>query len=1011
MNPIAEEMLRILTGSVDIDDPEDSLAHYGVARRSGRYPWGSGEDPYQHGRDFLSRVEELRKKNFVWADENGTIYTGDKAIYKSMGLSSGEFRAEIGRAKEQRQMANVATAARLRDKEGLGATEIGRQMGGVRESTVRGWLTMADKNQQARIDKARATADFLKARLKDFESEGGMLDVGKGVEKELGISSEKMKQALKILQEEGYEVYGGGIKQPTNPGQQTNMQVLCPPGTKSKEIYELERVHSVREYASHDGGQTFEKFQYPTSLDSKRMMVRYAEEGGIDRDGIVELRRGVPDLSLGNDSYSQVRILVDGTSYIKGMAVYSDDLPPGVDVRFNTNKPVGTPLKNVLKDVKCGPDGNPDPDNPFGSLIMPKGQSYYIDADGNRQLSLINKRAAEGDWGDWDNALPSQFLGKQSLDLAKKQLGIAKADKQAEFDEIMSLNNPTIKKHLLREFADSCDGAAIHLKAAALPGQKYHVIIPVNTISDDKIYAPNYKDGTKVALVRYPHGGIFEIPILTVDNKHAPARKLIGDKSIDAVGINKKVADQLSGADFDGDTVMVIPTHNGKVHIANSRPLKDLEGFDPKMAYPERPGMKYMKDPVTGKDSTQKEMGVISNLITDMTLGGADPSELARAVKHSMVVIDAGKHKLDYTQSERDNNIAQLKRDYQHKILPDGSDKYGGAATLLSRAKGEATVDKRQGSGRINDPSKPWYDPSRPDYSIVWKTADKLYYPDRSYDKDTGLVTIKTDNRKKVTYDPKNKADADRYDPVERKDPKTGEITYVSKDGSITYKTKTRTQPSTNMAETDDAYTLVSPSKHKMELLYADYANSMKDMANRARKELVSTPNLKYDPSAKKAYAAEVKSLQDKLDAALANAPREREALRRANIEVNARKAANPNMSKGDIKKEGQKAVSKYRAEVASASRKKRNVEITDREWAAIQAGAISDSKLSQILANTDTKKIRERATPRTTTNLSSGQVARLKAMNASYTLSQLSEIFGVSTSTISKYLKGESQS
>jgi hypothetical protein len=871
-----------------------------------------------------------------------------------------------------------------------------------KESTVRGWLALADKSQEVRIDKARATAEFLKARLKDFESEGGMLDVGKGVEKELGVSSEKMKQALNILKEEGYEIYGGGIKQPTNPGQQTNMQVLCPPGTKNKEIYELERVHSVREYASHDGGETFEKFQYPTSMDSKRMMVRYAEQGGIDRDGIVELRLGVADLSLGNDRYSQVRILVDDKSYIKGMAVYADDLPPGVDVRFNTNKPVGTPLEKVLKPIKD------DPDNPFGSLIQPKGQSYYVDADGNKKLSLINKRAAEGDWSEWADALPSQFLGKQSLDLAKKQLGIAKADKQAEFDDIMSLNNPTIKKHLLREFADNCDGAAVHLKAAALPGQKYHVIIPVNTIADDKIYAPNYKDGTKVALVRYPHGGIFEIPVLTVDNKHAPAKKLIGEKSIDAVGINKKVADQLSGADFDGDTVMVIPTHNGKVHIANSRPLKDLEGFDPKMAYPERPGMKYMKDPVTGKDSTQKEMGVISNLITDMTLGGAEPSELARAVKHSMVVIDAGKHKLDYKQSELDNNIAQLKRDYQHRILPDGSDKYGGAATLLSRAKGEATVDKRQGSGKINDPTKPWYDPSRPDYATVWKTADKLYYPDRSYDKSTGLVTIKTADRKKITYDPKNKADADKYEPVERKDPKTGEVTFTSRDGSITYKRNTRTQPSTNMAETDDAYTLVSASRNPMELLYADYANSMKDMANRARKELVSTPNLKYDPSAKKAYEAEVKSLQKKLDEALENAPREREALRRANIEVKAKQAANPNMSKGDIKKEGQKAVTKYRAEVASASRKKRNIDITDREWAAIQAGAISDSKLGQILANTDTKKIRERATPRTTTTLSSGQIARLRSMNASYTLAQLSEIFDLSTSTISKYLKGE---
>lgn len=1005
MNPIAEEMLKILTGAIGEEDIDGSLMHYGMPRRSGRYPWGSGEDPYQHGRDFLTRVEELRKKNFVYADENGTMYTGDKAIYKSMGLSSGEFRAEIGRAKELRQQHNIDTAMRLREKEGLGATEIGRRMG-VSESTVRGYFQQADKAKQGRIDKARATAEFLKARLKDFETEGGMLDVGKGVERELGISSEKMKQALQILKDEGYEVYGGGIKQPTNPGQQTNMQVLCPPGTKSKEIYELERVHSVREYASHDGGETFEKFQYPSSLDSKRLKVLLADEIGPDgepgvaKDGLVQIRRGVPDLSLGNDTYAQVRILVDNERYIKGMAVYSDNLPDGVDVLFNSNK---TSYEKALKEIKN------DPDNPFGSLIMPKGQSYYTDAEGNKKLSLINKRASEGDWSEWADALPSQFLGKQSQDLAKKQLGIAKADKEAEFRAIMELTNPTIKKHLLREFADNCDGAAVHLKAAALPGQKYHAIIPINTIPDNEVYAPNYKDGTKLALVRYPHGGIFEIPILTVNNKHAAARRILGEKAIDAVGINKKVADQLSGADFDGDTVMAIPTHNGKVHISSDKPLKGLEGFDPRDAYPERPGMQYMKDPKTGKDSTQKEMGVISNLITDMTLGGADKDELARAVRHSMVVIDAGKHKLDYKKSEADNNIAQLKRDYQQRVLEDGTIKYGGASTILSRAKGEATVDKRQGSARINDPTKPWYDPTQPDYSTTWRTADKLYYPERKYDKETGMVTIKTNDRRKITYNSRNKEEADKYDPVERKDPKTGEVTFVSKDGTITYKTKTRTQPSTNMAETHDAYTLVSKHDHPMERLYAEYANSMKDLANRARKELVTTPGLKYDASAKKTYAAEVKSLNDKLDAALENAPREREALRRANVEVSKKQAADPNMSKADIKKEGQKAVSKYRAEVASASRSKRNISITDREWEAIQAGAISDSKLSQILANTDTKKIRERATPRASKSLSSGQIARIKAYSQSYTLAQLSEMFNVSTSTISKYLKGES--
>lgn len=246
------------------------------------------------------------------------------------------------------------------------------------------------------------------------------------------------------------------------------------------------------------------------------------------------------------------------------------------------------------------------------------------------------------------------------MDLIKKQLNLTKADKQAEFDEICALNNPTVKKNLLKSFADDCDAAAVHLKAAALPRQKYQVILPLTSIKDDQVYAPNYNDGEKVALIRYPHGGTFEIPILTVNNKHAEGKRVLGTTPADAIGISSKVAERLSGADFDGDTVMVIPTGKS-IKITSTPPLKGLERFDPKTSYPERQGMKYMKN-------TQTEMGIISNLITDMTLKGANQDELARAVRHSMVVIDAEKHKLDYKKSEADNGIAALKKKYQGSI-------------------------------------------------------------------------------------------------------------------------------------------------------------------------------------------------------------------------------------------------------------------------------------------------------------------------------------------------------
>ena len=914
--------------------PIDELLHYGMPRRSGRYPWGSGKDPYQHSGDFLSRVEELTKKGM-----------SEKDIADSMGLTTSQLRIQKSLAKDERRTIEVDTAKGLREK-GYSLNEIAKMMGYKNDSSVRSLL---NEQSESRMKEAMNTAKFLKKQV----DEKGMIDVGVGVERELGISKEKLKTALYILEMEGYNTFGGGVPQVNNPGKQTNIKVLCPPDTPfktitdkngnekkvSSAIYDYDKVHSITEYTSHDSGKTFDTFKYPSSMDSKRLAIRYAEDGGIQKDGLVEIRRGVADLDLGGSHYAQVRIMVDGTHYIKGMAVYSDDLPPGVDVMFNTNKTKDKSKLEVLKPIKS------DPDNPFGSLIKAGGQSYYTDKNGERKLSLINKRAEEGDWGDWADKLPAQFLSKQSKQLAQRQLQLAAADKKAEFDEIMGLTNPTVKKALLKSFSDDCDSAAVHLHAAALPRQKYQVILPVPTLRDNEIYAPNYNDGEKVALIRYPHGGIFEIPILTVNNKHKDSIKMIGPNAKDAVCINSTVAERLSGADFDGDTVQVIPT-NSKVKINTKPPLKALEGFDPKMEYPERPGMKYMK---TGKkDNTQNEMGKISNLITDMTLLGASDDELARAVRHSMVVIDAAKHKLDYKKSEADNNIKALKKKYQGHIDPETGRYSEGTGTIVSRAKGQQSVLKRQGS--------PIIDPETGKQS--WKVADNVTYEKKMINKRTG---------KEYT------------------------------------KTITKTQKSTKMMETDDAYTLVSDSRNPIELVYADYANQMKALANQARKEMVTTPDIPYNPEAKARYQKEAASLQAKVNVALKNAPRERQAQTMANAILQAKIKDNPDMTKKEKKKAGQQALDKMRMKVGA---KKEPVKITEKEWEAIQAGAISPSKLKTIINNADLDTLRQMAMPRSTKQLSQSKINHIATLKASgYTNAQIAQKLGVSTSTVSKYL------
>lgn len=889
---------------------EDILMHYGVKRRSGRYPWGSGDNPYQHGGDFLARVEELQR-----------LGKTEKQIADELHLSTTDLRMQVRVAKHERRALQADRARSLRE-DGKTLDEIASILGYANDSSVRALL---NENTAANKNKAQATAEILKKEL----AEKGAIDVGTGVERQLGVSTGVLQEALFILETEGYNRYGVGVPQVNDPKKRTITPVISVPEIDQREVYQnLDLVKSVGDYHSTDGGESWDKREYPASIDSSRVKILYGDEGGALKDGVIEIRRGVADLDLGDSHYAQVRILVDGTHYLKGMAMYSDDMPDGADIVFNTNKHTGTPKMDVLKKIQD------DPDNPFGALIKANGQSHYIDADGNEKLSAINKLKEEGDWDKMSKNLSSQFLSKQPVQLIKKQLDLTYADAADEFSEICSLNNPTVKRKLLLDFADECDSAAVHLKAAALPRQSTQVILPLNAMKETEIFAPNYRDGEKVVLIRYPHGGTFEIPELTVNNKNPTAVSVLGKNIRDAVGINPKVAERLSGADFDGDQVVVIPT-GGRVKIQSTPALKDLKDFDPKTDYSTegKTGVRLLAKGA----ATQRQMGEISNLITDMTLKGATEPEIARAVKHSMVVIDAAKHKLDYRQSEKDNGIAELKKKYQG--FDDETGHHGGASTLLSRRKQDVEVPERQGSGVI----------------------DPL----------TGKVVYKESGRTYVA-------------------PRTG-------------KTVAATTKVKRILAVDDVRSMSSGTLQ--EEAYADYANKMKDLANKARLEYKATPTLKRSASAAKAFEPEVNRLMAALKVAQLNAPLEREAQRIANARVKAKVQANNITDKDEISKIRRAAISDARNSTG-ASGKRTRITISDGEWTAIQSGAISDTTLSEILRYAEPKTVRERATPRRTTQLSDARISRIKAMaNSGHTNAEIAEALGISTSAVSKYL------
>lgn len=978
--------------------------HYGKSkddgapgRGSGRYPKGSGDNPYQHlhRSDFIVTANMMKKEGF--SDKEIAEY------FFGEGASPSEYRRRLANAKADEKQIIRAQMIDLYNQ-GYGYSEIGRALG-KSESTVR---SMLDPIKTERAEQTAKTAELIAKQVSDTN----YIDIGPGTENVMGITRTKLQLATQRLVDSGdYELLTVYIPQAAVKGANTTMQVLVPAGTTKREVLEnRDRINPVFGYHSEDNGKTWYGIEEPANFDSKRLKVRYNEEGGINKDGVIELRRGVKELDMGGANYAQVRIAVDGTHYLKGMAVYSDDMPDGIDIVFNTNKHVGTPVlgedskHSVLKPLKD------DHDNPFGSMLKTDegvvvGQRKYEGEDGKLYLSPVNIVREEGDWNTWSRNLASQFLSKQSPALAKRQLNEAAKMKEAEFEEISALTNPEIKKKLLDEFADSCDSAAVHLKAAAMPRQATKVILPIPDLKENEIYAPTYNDGEEVILVRYPHGGTFEIPRLIVNNSNANAKSIIGN-AIDAVGIHPKAAAKLSGADFDGDTVLVIPTKNQKLNSKTPAALMSLQDFDPKEVYGTLPdGYPKVGKPVEkGGDgfNTQTQMGIISNLITDMTIKKAPDEEIARAVRHSMVVIDAEKHQLNWRQSELDNNISELKNKYQAK--EDLSKPGGGASTLLSRATSEERVPKRK---EVTDVSI-----MTPEEKEAWYAGKKVYrntgemIPKKYQIKDPSIMTDKeleryNSGKKVYRYNWYEITDTSIMTPKEKQSFFAGKKIYRLEETD-----KPRTIESTKMAEVSDAHKL--SSGQIMEEIYADHANRMKALANEARKEMRSTPNSKYDPQAAKVYAKEVSSLMNSLNNALKNKPLERRAQLLANIMVEAKKADNPDMDYDEIKKITAQSLNQARATVG-ANKKSVYVPISEKEWEAIQAHALSSSKVQQILANTDEEKFKQLATPHDSKAVSERTASRIETLynTGKYTLSEIAEQFGVSPSTVSQIVNG----
>jgi hypothetical protein len=881
-------------------DEEDHLEHYGIQRRSGRYPWGSGGNVSvtpPRNMTFLDQVKWLKNHGLSQSE-----------IAQGFGMTMNDLRAAHSIESNALRQANIAMATRLQD-EGNSNTAIGKRMG-INESTVRSLLAPGAKDK---ADSIQNTMNMLKNHV----SEKGLVDVGKGQEYHIGVTRTKLDTALSGLKQEGYSVHLVPSLQATRGRQTTKHKILGPPGTTQRDMFlNRDKIRQITDF-TEDHGKTYGGLKEPLAISPRRIEVVHKEKGGDKADGMIYVRPGIDDISIGGSSYAQVRVAVGKNHYLKGMAMYKDDLPAGVDIQFHTNK---SNTGNKLDAMKLNKDEPGYIEG--GPHVLLKSINRQIIANPGtskeRVTSAMNIIHEEGEWEKWSNKMSSQMLSKQSPILAKSQLDMTYENRLNEFDAINKLTNATVRKKLLTDFGDATDSAAVHLSAAALPRTVPHVILPVSTLPSTQIFAPRYKNGEKVVLIRHPHSGPFEIPELVVNNRHRDSIKLLGKDPRDAIGINHEVAQRMSGGDFDGDHVLVIP--NNARRVQHSKALDGLKGFDPSRAYPGFPGMKPMRN-------TQNEMGQISNLITDMSIRNAPHSDLAQAVRHSMVVIDAEKKNLNYKQSANDNNIKALKAKYQS----------GGASTIISRARAEQWVPERQARRMVRG----------------------------------GPIDPKTGRRE--------------FEPTGR----------LKSDGTP------RQSRVARLSLTTDARTLVSRPGTPIERMYADHANKLKALANKSRLAAIKTPTPKQSASAKKVYADEVKSLNESLARAQRNLPLERQANLIANTTLKSKRDANPNMDEATEKKV------LYQALVAARLRtgaQKHRIDITPKEWEAIQAGAISDHKLKEILNSADMSIVRELAMPKTEVLMTPAKLNRAAAMLASgFTRAEVASHLGVSLSTLDK--------
>lgn len=202
----------IIDENGDLHVEHAGTPHEGSVPHSGRYKWGSGENPYQSSTTFLAEVDRLMKKEGM----------SEVEAAKALGMNTAQLRARKTAAKSAKREGDIAIARQMREKGssyGAIAERLGVSAATAKKLAEGGILTKTTKAQEA------------KAVLEAAVAQDKFIDYGLGTEIALGVSTTQLKTAVQMLKDEGYESYTLRVKQLGRKEQFTELKVLCPPGT------------------------------------------------------------------------------------------------------------------------------------------------------------------------------------------------------------------------------------------------------------------------------------------------------------------------------------------------------------------------------------------------------------------------------------------------------------------------------------------------------------------------------------------------------------------------------------------------------------------------------------------------------------------------------------------------------------------------------------------------------------------------------------------------------------